>query len=79
MLDARAARHLPALMLARVDGKSPVEYLDEMQRAAVRAAALRLIAERPGRFAAVLQSALITPRLDTSTDAQNRVMITIVV
>ncbi len=32
----RAAALLPALMLARVDGKSPVEYLDEGQRAVVR-------------------------------------------
>ena len=27
-LEARAARLLPALLLARVDGKSPVEYVD---------------------------------------------------
>ena len=43
--EQRLARLLPALMLARVDGKSPVEYLDESQRHAVRAfakAALRL-------------------------------------
>ena len=36
-----------ALMLARVDGKSPAEYLDEPTRARVRQTALRLIAERP--------------------------------
>jgi hypothetical protein len=28
-LEARAARLLPGLLLARVDGKSPVEYLTE--------------------------------------------------
>lgn len=36
-LEARAAMLLPALMLARVDGKSPVEYLtDEAQKDRVR-------------------------------------------
>ncbi|MCB9383223.1 MAG: phosphotransferase [Bryobacterales bacterium] len=46
-IEARAARHLAFLMLARVDGKSPAEYLDEPTRARVRQTALRLIAERP--------------------------------
>lgn len=35
-LEARATELLPALMLARVDGKSPVEYLDREQQASVR-------------------------------------------
>jgi hypothetical protein len=36
-VEARAARLLPALMLARVDGKSPVEYLNTPEdRARVR-------------------------------------------
>lgn len=35
-LQARAASLLPALMLARVDGKSPVEYLDAAGRQRVR-------------------------------------------
>ena len=34
-VEARAAALLPVLALARVDGKSPVEYLDEAQRGAV--------------------------------------------
>jgi aminoglycoside phosphotransferase (APT) family kinase protein len=43
-LEARAALLLPALLLARVDGKSPVEYLtEEAQRNAVRRAARPLI------------------------------------
>jgi aminoglycoside phosphotransferase (APT) family kinase protein len=29
MLEARAAQLLPALLLARIDGKSPVEYVTE--------------------------------------------------
>jgi aminoglycoside phosphotransferase (APT) family kinase protein len=45
LLDARAARLLPGLLLARVDGKSPVEYLtDEAQKNIVRRAALALLA-----------------------------------
>ena len=41
-LEARTAALLPALMLARVDGKSPVEYLtDERAREAVRRFARR--------------------------------------
>lgn len=35
-LEARAAALLPALALARVDGKSPVEYLTEAQRQTLR-------------------------------------------
>lgn len=38
-VEARAAALLPALMLARVDGKSPVEYLGEIERARARALA----------------------------------------
>lgn len=42
---ARTAHLLPALFLARVDGKSPVEYLrDERDRERVRAAARRWLA-----------------------------------
>ncbi|WDR02437.1 aminoglycoside phosphotransferase family protein [Devosia algicola] len=44
-LDARVAALLPALMLARVDGKSPVEYLSTPGRDAVRTLAVPLIAE----------------------------------
>ncbi len=42
-LEARVCRLLPALMLARVDGKSPVEYLDETARDVVRRVAIPLI------------------------------------
>jgi Ser/Thr protein kinase RdoA (MazF antagonist) len=43
-LELRAAHLLPALLLARVDGKSPVEYLThETQRAFVRAVAIPLL------------------------------------
>ncbi len=39
-LEARVCRLLPALMLARVDGKSPIEYLTEAERDQVRCLAL---------------------------------------
>ena len=42
-LQARVATLLPGLTLARVDGKSPVEYLTEPQRASVRRAAIALL------------------------------------
>ncbi len=42
-LEARVATLLPCLTLARVDGKSPVEYLNENKRTAVRGLATRLI------------------------------------
>src|SRR5471032_16706 len=47
-LEARAARLLPALMLARVDGKSPVEYLKTTEdREKVRRFAKRFVVEAP--------------------------------
>jgi hypothetical protein len=46
-LDGRVAALTPALALARVDGGSPVEYLTEPERAAVRSAARRLLLEPP--------------------------------
>ena len=53
-LEGRAAALLPALFLARVDGKSPVEYLTlESERAAVRSVAQPLIADSPRRLSDV--------------------------
>jgi aminoglycoside phosphotransferase (APT) family kinase protein len=53
-LEGRAASLLPALLLARVDGKSPVEYLtDDAQKDTVRRVARRLLADPPERLAAV--------------------------
>jgi hypothetical protein len=46
-VETRAASLLPALLLARVDGKSPVEYLTtDAQKEHVRSIARRLL-ERP--------------------------------
>ena len=47
-VEARAAALLPALLLARVDGKSPVEYLSDDQRALVRSSARAMLLDPPG-------------------------------
>ncbi len=52
-LESRVAALIPALMLARVDGKSPVEYLQEGEQAAVRRIASPLIAAPPPTLAAL--------------------------
>ena len=53
-LEARAARLLPGLLLARVDGKSPVEYLTEpADKNHVRRAARALLAAPVSTLAAV--------------------------
>lgn len=44
-LEDRICRLVPALMLARVDGKSPVEYLSPSEQDAVRELAIELIAK----------------------------------
>jgi len=46
-IERRTARLLAVLLLARVDGKSPVEYLSESDKALVRQIALPLIASPP--------------------------------
>jgi aminoglycoside phosphotransferase (APT) family kinase protein len=51
-LERRAAHLLPALLLARVDGKSPVEYITtEDDRGSVRRAARLLLLDPPDRLA----------------------------
>jgi hypothetical protein len=42
-IEAAALEHLPALLLARVDGKSPAEYLDESARDRARRLAISLM------------------------------------
>jgi aminoglycoside phosphotransferase (APT) family kinase protein len=54
--EARCARLLPGLWLARIDGKSPVEYLvDETRRAQVRQAARRLLSQPVARIGDIAQ------------------------
>jgi aminoglycoside phosphotransferase (APT) family kinase protein len=56
-LEVRAAHLLPALFLARVDGKSPVEYITlEAQRDQVRSVARHLLADPPDRLADVAKA-----------------------
>jgi aminoglycoside phosphotransferase (APT) family kinase protein len=53
-LEGRAAALLPALLLARIDGKSPVEYVtSEADRQRVRSVARPLIQEAPTRLRAI--------------------------
>ena len=53
-VEARAAALLPGLLLARVDGKSPVEYLTrEDEKAVVRAVAIPLLRQPPSTLEAV--------------------------
>jgi fructosamine-3-kinase len=53
-LEGRAAALLPGLLLARVDGKSPVEYIEsEAQREVVRRVALALLHRPVDRLGAV--------------------------
>ncbi|MCX7381259.1 MAG: aminoglycoside phosphotransferase family protein [Alphaproteobacteria bacterium] len=53
-IEARVAHLLPGLLLARVDGKSPAEYITtDSQRAHVRSAARALLAEPVDRLAAI--------------------------
>jgi 5-methylthioribose kinase len=46
-LEGRVATLLPGLTLARIDGKSPVEYLGERERPQVRRVAIALLQEAP--------------------------------
>jgi aminoglycoside phosphotransferase (APT) family kinase protein len=56
-LEARTAALLPGLLLARVDGKSPVEYLtQDSQRDAVRRVARALLQRPPERLGEVAQA-----------------------
>jgi aminoglycoside phosphotransferase (APT) family kinase protein len=60
-VEKRTATLLPALLLARVDGKSPVEYLTEPQRQQVREIARSLI----GRVSALGELRLLWQKSST--------------
>ncbi len=56
-LERRVAALLPALFLARIDGKSPVEYLvHDDEREAVRRCAMPLVAEPPLGLAPIVEA-----------------------
>jgi 5-methylthioribose kinase len=53
--EAMTIRHLGGLLLARVDGKSPVEYIqDERTKNHIREAAKQILRDRPPAVAAVV-------------------------
>jgi 5-methylthioribose kinase len=54
--EALTLRHLGGLMLARIDGKSPVEYIqDEETKDQVRAAAKQILRDQPQRLEQVVR------------------------
>lgn len=55
-LEARSVQHWAACLLARVDGKSPVEYLDSTQQDRVRRLARELLFHPPRRLEGVLEA-----------------------
>jgi fructosamine-3-kinase len=56
-LEQRAAALLPGLLLARIDGKSPVEYIvDDCQKDRVRHVARALLANPPTRLATIREA-----------------------
>jgi len=55
-LVPRAIEHAAACILARVDGKSPVEYLDEPRREAARRSALALFDARPRTWDGMIET-----------------------
>ena len=71
-LEARVCALLPALMLARVDGKSPVEYLGDEDRSRVRCTAASLIPTPPSRLIDLL-STLTTAFDGAATDVTSGV------
>ena len=61
-LEGRVCKLLPALMLARIDGKSPVEYLEADARGHVREAAIELITHPPRDLTEFVERLLIRLR-----------------
>jgi aminoglycoside phosphotransferase (APT) family kinase protein len=55
-LERRASSLLPALLLARVDGKSPVEYLDATGQQHVRSVARPLISSPPHQLGEIREA-----------------------
>jgi aminoglycoside phosphotransferase (APT) family kinase protein len=56
LLEQRAASLLPGLLLARIDGKSPVDYLEIEAQGQVRMTARSLLAVLPNRLDQVAQA-----------------------
>ena len=57
MIEQRVSVLLPALLLARIDGKSPVEYLQEPARIRIRQIARSLVTDPPASLSDLLDRA----------------------
>ena len=53
--ESRAVRHTLACLLARVAGRSPLEYLDTQERARQQGAVVQLISENPATVPALIE------------------------
>jgi len=62
--ERRTATLLPCLMLARVDGKSPVEYLDAAEQQRVRDIAMPIVATPPATIGEVVQRVRMAAEAD---------------
>ena len=73
-LDARVAALLPALMLARIDGKSPVEYLTDDARATRSARSRARMLSHAGRapLASAIAAIAIAPMTPTHDQSRAR-------
>jgi 5-methylthioribose kinase len=65
-MQARSVRHTLACLLARVDGQSPLEYLDEQERAAQRQITIELMQFPPETIPDVIDS--FVAKLDYATN-----------
>ena len=60
-IEQRTARLLPAMMLARIDGKSPVEYLSEPARQRVRSVSIALLSTKVQELETVFSTLAKSP------------------
>jgi aminoglycoside phosphotransferase (APT) family kinase protein len=70
-LESRAAALLPGLLLARVDGKSPVEYLEPAGRELVRRAGRDMLADAPRTLGELASRWRVALQRSTSPGAQS--------
>jgi hypothetical protein len=54
-LEPRAVRHTLGCLLARIDGRSPLEYLNDSERSRQRTAVLALMADPPDRISDLIR------------------------
>jgi hypothetical protein len=72
LLEQRAASLLPGLLLARVDGKSPVDYLQRAAQEQVRAATRSFLTHLPTRIDELVQGwrAMLERHIQTAAAGQ---------